>query len=145
MSLSQINDLVVKAAKQNLGSPLREVYLVGSQAQLGSGRDYDYVFVFEDTFYELSCKYGSESWAQTHRVLEALLKHWLVHSGITHPVKFDFISMSENRLKNDIYFAQVALQTSGLLGVVFDKNSGFNFFGQHGFVGVIAHHGRRIL
>ncbi|EOC0083282.1 hypothetical protein ACI0YW_004025 [Cronobacter sakazakii] len=144
MSLNQINNLVVKAATQNLGNPLKAIYLVGSQAQVGSGRDFDYVFVFEDTVYELACRYGSDEWAKTHKALETLLKHWLPHEGINQHVKFDFISMSESRLTHDLALANAALPSSGLLDVIFDKASGFNFFGQHGFVGVIAHHGIRI-
>lgn len=144
MSLSQINNLVVKAATQNLGNPLKAIYLVGSQAQTGAGRDYDYVFVLEDTVYELACRYGSEEWAKTHKALETLLKHWLPLEGINQHVTFDFISMSESRLNNSLALANAALPSSGLVGQIFDKTSGFDFFEQHGFVGVIAHHGIRI-
>ena len=144
MSLNQINNLVVKAATQNLGNPLKAIYLVGSQAQTGSGRDYDYVFVIEDTVYELNCRYASENWQNTHRALETLLKHWLQYEGITQPVKFDFISMSESRLANSLDLAKAELPSSGLLGNIFNKTTGSNFFEQHGFVGVIAHHGIKI-
>lgn len=144
MSLSQINELVVKAARQNFGTPLKEIYLIGSQAQTGSGNDYDYVFVFEDTVYQLACKYGSNEWAQAHKTLETLLKHWLPHSGINASVKFDFISMSEIRLINDLPIAKATLTGSGLIGQIYNKTTGSNFFQQNGFVGVIVHHGIKV-
>ncbi|MEB5924605.1 hypothetical protein [Franconibacter daqui] len=144
MILSEVNDAVIAVAKHKFGSELLAVYLIGSQSYGdGTGRDYDYVFIFSDQSYQTKHKIVGGIWiTATGGELEEVRKE--VNRKLGKAVKIDIVTLSETSFRENEPAAQAAVLGSGLVGKPFNCETARKLADQFGFHAAVAHHGIRI-